>query len=161
HTELTTEIAQLGQTLARHLDEDGGIVHVRSVVGNPACELAELWKYQDVDTLPNESLVRQPAAPMSEQIRARRGPVEAALAHGRRKIPQAQLPVGKRFAESIARCQLVRGQRQDDQTWTRALLQEAAETEIPVKVMSLLDGESLYFVLAGKVVVEVRHHHAL
>ena len=71
-----------------------------------------------------------------------------------RKVGGAHLPARKRLAQGKTGSELVGSQTDHDQTRTRTFLEKAAQAEIPVQVLGLLDAEPADRALRGQTVAQ-------
>ncbi len=129
---------------------------VRSLMWEPwsamrAREVAEVRHHQNHHALPDVTFVAQPVTEVGEEVSAGGRAVKIGLAHHVREIANAHLPMGKGFAQREAGRELTGVHRKHDHAGTRSFLEQAAQTEIPIEIMSLLDDQPLDFIVGGKI----------
>src|SRR6266567_1021661 len=133
---------------------------MRSMIGNSGGQLAKIRHQQDKYVLANETLVRQPVAPVGKPVGAGRRLVKFRLAYEQREVFGAHLPARKRFAQSKIGSELVGRQTNDDDTRTRTLFEKTAYAEVPVQVLGLFNSESADRALCGQMVLQLVHLNA-
>ena len=146
------EIVQLGQPLFCHSQQYSWIVDVRAVIGDAAGQTAEIWHEQNEHILTNETLIRQPIAPVRKEVRAGGRLVELGFSDRQGEVECAHLSMRKRLAQGKSGCKLVGRQGKYDHTRARSLFEKATQAKVPVQVVRLFDGEPADGLLRGQIV---------
>src|SRR5438477_9163693 len=127
---------------------------MRAMIRDTHRKQPEVGDQQNHDALPDHTLICQPIAPMSKEIRTGGSAIEMAFLNRQGPIVQAHLPVGKLFAQRKAGRELIGCQGKHNHAWAGTFFEQSPQTEIPVQIVSLFDPEPAYLVLTSQAIVQ-------